>query len=311
MIFPTSLLSRLTDVANRHNQVRSQADYDGWLPPAEEVVGIPHHIFQICLRGREEDAETVYNSLPDSFKNNIKALKELNPGWDYHLICDKEANNFILRHYGDTVYDYYSRIDAHYGAARADFLRYLLLYEFGGVYLDLKSTVTESLSGHLRGDDRFLLFYWDIIAGGNHHCLIPDYIEGGEILQGFIISAKRHPFLRSVITQVLKNIDNYNPYTDGIGWTGVLNVCGPAMYTKAIYNETLNASAHQPALYRKGRPFQDFGYLVSFYQATEPGAYQKNLSLRDYRKETIPVVVGPNGLLNFINRPYLKILSRR
>ena len=177
--------------------------------------------------------------------------------------------------------------------------------------MDLKSTVTESLSDHLRGDDRFLLFYWDNIEGGNHHFLIPDYIEGGEMLQGFIISARRHPFLRSVILQVLKNIDRYNPYTDGIGWTGVLNVCGPAMYTKTLFEAARNADVSQPSLYRNGRPFQDFGFRVSFRQDTRAGSYQKNLSLRDYRKETVPVVVGPDRLMNAINRPYLKLLSKR
>ena len=307
-MFLTSLLSRLTDSCNRCYLSKASPDYDSWVPEASLSSGIAPNLFQICLRGKNEDAETVYKSLPDNFKKNIAYLKENNPGWDYQLVSDKDAEDFILKYYGDVILRYYHKIDNVYGAARADFLRYLLLYEKGGVYLDLKSSVKESLSGLIDEKDRFFLFYWDNMVGGNRHCLVPDYIENGEMLQGFIICARRHPFLRSVIIQVMKAMDHYNPYTDGIGWAGVMNITGPVIYSKTIYYESCQESPARNLCFRQGRPFQDFGYQVNIYQDATPGTYQKNLSLKDYRKQSVPVIKGPNLLMNAINVLYLKIL---
>ena len=308
-MFITSLLSGITQRCNQRYLSNHEPRYEDWIPSALDETGIPQRIYQICLRGNQEDAETVLQTLPDEVKNNIAHLKTNNPGWDYHLICDKEAENFISTAFGESILSYYRRIDKRYGSARADLLRYLLLYQNGGVYLDLKSTLDKSLSNNLLNNDKFLLFYWDNVKGGNRHCLIPNYIEQGEILQGFIISSPKHPFIRSVILQVLSCIDHYNPYLDGIGWTGVLNTTGPALYTKTIYNEVSLADTSQKKLYRAGRPFQDFGYKVNFYRDTTPGAYQKKLSFTDYRKQSVPVVIHPNALIDRINRTYLRIMT--
>ncbi len=308
-MFVTSLLSKWVDFNNRrHNKPLSF--YERLIPAAAGQTGIPHHIYQICLRGKNENADTVYASLPESFQQNIDFLKHNNPEWTYDLICDREAYQFIRDTYGESVLNYYLKIDEHYGSARADFLRYLLLYEKGGVYLDLKSTLTVSLSDHLGDHDRFLLFYWDNIPGGNRHCLIPDYIKEGEILQGFIVAAPKHPFLRSVILQVMAAIDQYNPYVDGVGWAGVLNVTGPALYTKTIYNEVCQSDSSYDQIYRRCKPFQELGYQVNFYHDPTPGSYQNKLQLKDYRALSLPITANPNKLLNWVNLRYLKLLAK-
>jgi mannosyltransferase OCH1-like enzyme len=129
------------------------------------------------------------------------------------------------------------RIDARYGAARADLFRYLLMYKVGGVYLDIKSGAAQPFDSVLRADDRFVLSYWDAsnaASGWGQHYELRD-IAAGELQQWHIICAPGHPFMHAVIETVLANIDTYVPSLHGVGKNGVLRVTGPIAYTRAIH----------------------------------------------------------------------------
>src|SRR5665213_1678332 len=85
------------------------------------------------------------NNMRPEFRDNVSRLQSLNKNWEHRLYDDQEIRDFIVDSYGSETIDYYERINPLYGAARADFFRYLLLYKFGGVYLDIKSTASKSL----------------------------------------------------------------------------------------------------------------------------------------------------------------------
>lgn len=268
---------------------------------------IPNNIFQICLRGRNSSASDVLNLLPDSFLENIQTLSSRNPAFIYQLFSDNEAEDFIKSQFGTELLKYYQRIDKQYLAAKADLLRYLLLYAQGGVYLDLKSTVDHPLHGRIRPDDQYLVFYWDNLPNGQHHCLIPDSIPKGEMLQAFIVAAKGHPFIREVIIQSLARMDSYNPYKDGVGWTGVLQTTGPVVYTQTIFS-LIQSEGVDSALFREDLPFNNFGFKVSFQGDYNPGQYQKQLSLRDYRSCSRPVIKSNSPGLQYANVAWLAML---
>lgn len=122
-------------------------DYDALLPSLTFVPGIPHSIYQTTK---------AKDKLPPAIEENIEKLKTTNPDWSYQLFDDRNNDQFILRHYGQSLLSYYNRIAPGYGAAKADFFRYLLIYRFGGVYLDIKSTITKPLSETVREDDAYL-----------------------------------------------------------------------------------------------------------------------------------------------------------
>lgn len=67
--------------------------------------------------------------LPHEIEQNIEHIKRLNPEYEYHLFDDEDIKAFILEHYGEVIWGYYQRIAPIYGAARADFFRYLLVYQ--------------------------------------------------------------------------------------------------------------------------------------------------------------------------------------
>lgn len=185
--------------------------------------------------------QTYYQEpLPDTLAENVANIKSLNPGWEYRFYNDDDIVRFISSNFPAAVLTYFERIDPRYGAARADFFRYLLMYKVGGVYLDIKSTTRLPLDTVIRPHDKFILSSWDSAVNGTHegwgkhHEL--NKIGGAEYQQWFIASAPGHPFMRSVIEYVMKNIDNYVPSLHGHGKPAVLRVTGPIAYSLAIHS---------------------------------------------------------------------------
>lgn len=205
---------------------RQPVGYD--LPSLEEGTHIPRLLHQ-----------TFYSrDLPAELQQNVARLKSLNPDWEYRFYDDAAIVEFIAKNYPPAVLQYFERIDPRYGAARADLFRYLLMYKAGGVYLDIKSSATRPLDEVLDPQDRFLLSEWnnesdEFNVWGKHYEL-RDF-GGREFQQWYIACAPGHPYLRSVIENVLRNIDTYIPGLHGTGKPGVLRVTGPIAYSLAIH----------------------------------------------------------------------------
>lgn len=181
----------------------------------------------------------IHQTLPNkaeinpAFIENAKKLKRLNPGWSYRLYDDHDIRTFIDHHYPDML-PVYERINPEYGPARADLFRYLLMYLYGGVYLDIKSTVNRPLDMVLMPDDEYILSYWNQRRNPGAG-FFPELEPNKEYQQWHIIARPKHPFLEEVINSVVRNINTYQPYK-GVGKLGVLRLCGPIAYTKAIQN---------------------------------------------------------------------------
>ena len=172
-------------------------------------------------------------------EKNVAQIRSSNPNWEYRFYTDQDVVNFVRVEYGDRILEYFNRINPMYGPARADLFRYLLMYKIGGVYQTSRvqpqghlmrfcrqGIATCSHNGRRTAKGRF------IKAGGIHPEL--RQIKGGEYQNWHIIVAPGHPFLRAVISNVLRNIDIYYPF-HGVGKLGVLNLTGPVSYTLAIH----------------------------------------------------------------------------
>ncbi len=176
--------------------------------------------------------------LPPALAENLLATKATNPDWEHRLHDDADIEAFIGRHYGAQMRRTYLRINPRYGAARADLFRYLLMYEVGGVYLDIKAATRLPLSTVIRGDDRYLISQWPKVTKGRFRGWgqYPElsHVPGGEFQQWCIVAAPGHPFLQAVIERVLANLDLYLPSMHGVGRWPVLRLTGPIAYTVAI-----------------------------------------------------------------------------
>lgn len=170
-----------------------------------------------------------------ALQDNIRRLQALNPGWEHRLYDNADVQRFVADNYAEVVVRAFKRINPVYGPAVADFFRYLLLYQFGGVYLDVKSTAMRPLDEVITTDD-YLLSRWNNAPGGR----FPGWGRHAELgaesefQQWHIVSPPAHPFLKAAIVKVMWNIDRYTPDLYGTGKDGVLRVTGPIAYTLAI-----------------------------------------------------------------------------
>lgn len=193
------------------------------MPEVEPSVEIPKIIYQTF--GTKH--------LPAPLADNVEYIKNLNPSWEHVLFDDQDIVSFIRSEYGTEILELYFRINEKYGAARADLFRYLVIYRFGGVYLDIKSRMLKSLDDIIKPSDKFLLSRWGDIDISEHGEL--RHIPGGEFENWHVIGIKGHPFLRHVANAVFDNIESYRPWRQGVGKNAVLRVTGPVAYTLAIY----------------------------------------------------------------------------
>jgi hypothetical protein len=264
------------------------------LPHVDAGAVIPPIIHQIYLRGSSgrERADDPVSLLPDVLRRNVGELKALNGGWEHRLYDDEAAETFIRDHYGRAMLRLFHAIDPAYGAARADLLRYLIVYRLGGVYLDLKSRFRVPIDQVIdRATDRFVVAQWSNGPGEQYegwglHADVAQ-VDGGEYQQWHVIAAPGSLLLRAVLERVCSNILRYRPWRDGVGWLAVLRLTGPIAYTFAIH-PLLDTCPH-----RRVRREAELGLEYSIL----PDRAHYSLFKGHYRQSRRPLVrhAGPVG----------------
>jgi hypothetical protein len=247
--------------------------------------------------------QTFASEIPDTLQDAVAGLTSRNPLWEHRLYNNKDVDLFILNNYGKQYQKIYRMISPEYGAARADFFRYLLMYKVGGVYLDLKSSFDRPIDEVISRDESYVLAKWrnekgEVHEGWGLHDELRKFPRG-EFQQWHIIATAGHPFLRAVIDSVVRNIINYDFSKCGAGWSGVLNTTGPIAYTKAI----------APLVSDYPCTIIDNESIMSLTYSVLPKSSHINLDKNHYIRRTTPVVfrTGGSGVIDrsaFIMRTY-------
>ena len=208
------------------------------VPEVEQGTEIPktvHHIYFGKITALE-------------YLDHLQALRDRNSEYKFVMHDDNSAEKFIKDHFGNHILSYFRRINPEYAAAKSDFLRYLIIYAEGGIYLDVKSSFSTPIRDSVSGREGFILTQWMNQPGqldeGVGLRKAVGQVSGGEFQQWHVIAWKGHPYLRMVIASMLYQIDRYRPWTHLTGRIGVLNVTGPILYTNAIY-PILNNHKHK------------------------------------------------------------------
>lgn len=249
----------------------------------------------------------IHQTFPDSsllkpeLISNITWLKNNNPNWEYRLYDDKDITDFISNYYSKEILSKFDQINPIYGAARADLFRYLLMYHYGGVYLDIKSTITKPLDEVLQSNDEYILSQWKNKPGERHDKwgLPPDlnHHSGGEFQQWHIVTRPQHPFLKSVIANVIRNIDSYQANSMSVGRIGVLRTTGPIAYTLSIV--PILDKYH----YRLVDIEKDLGFIYSIYESPQQPSSHIALFKTHYASRKEPIVIkpgiSPNNPINY------------
>jgi len=170
--------------------------------------------------------------LPLQIIQVIKRNKEICHNCKFIFYDDKQCEELLQNNFNDEIFNAYKKINPSYGAMRADFFRYCVLYLYGGIYLDIKSKITYPLFKIITKEDICIL---DIPRTS----LEKWRFNSPTYEQWLLIFAPRHPYLLEIINQLVNNINkkyipkevnNYPLNKKG----KILNISGPDAFTKAI-----------------------------------------------------------------------------
>jgi len=151
--------------------------------------------------------KTIYQTwytknVSEDMANVITVLKDLNPDYQYRLYDDSDCEEYIGKEYPQFLSLYKSVIP---GAYRADLWRLLILYQYGGVYVDAKQHHHRSLSTIIDPDvsmfvckDRPKNYIYNAILG----------------------AVPRHPYIGYCILMTVYNIANCYKGKDPLDITG-------------------------------------------------------------------------------------------
>ena len=169
-------------------------------------------------------------NLPPRVQAKIYNFRRLNPEYAYKLFTDADMDTFVNQYYPGEIASCYNRLNII--VAKVDFWRYLVLYKYGGVYLDMDSSIEIALHDLIKDEDTAV-----ITAEGNPNLYV----------QWALIFAKEHPILKRTIELVVDNIKN-NRFPNNI-----LKMTGPYVYTRAIdeiHLEFFNAKIDHSSIHK-------------------------------------------------------------
>jgi len=150
------------------------------------------------------------NLHPD-IQQKINNLKQINSEYTYYLYDDNDMDDFVNEHFNGEIAECYNRLNII--VAKVDFWRYLVLYKYGGIYLDMDSSIDKPLDELIKQEDQAI-----ITAEGNPNLYV----------QWAMIFSKEHPILKRTIELICNNIKN-NSYPNSIH-----QMTGPSVYTRSI-----------------------------------------------------------------------------
>jgi mannosyltransferase OCH1-like enzyme len=181
---------------------------------------IPKNIFQSWYT----------KDLPTLIQKRINIMKGMNPDYTYRLYTDDEMDEFVNTEFKGEIADCYNKLNII--VAKVDFWRYLILYKYGGVYLDMDSHISVPLNKIIRDEDQAI-----ITAEKNPNIFA----------QWALFFNKRHPILKQLIELIVYNI-NTNKHPECVTKT-----TGPFAYSTAIkiyhyslYNVLFNHESIKP-----------------------------------------------------------------
>ncbi len=192
------------------------------------------------------------NDIPDKYKSFTYRVKKMNPKSKYMFFTDQDIDYFIKNKFPE-YYNVYQKFP--YKIQKIDFFRYLAVYYYGGVYLDLDIYLYKSL--HHIGKNNKPVFPLEYTKNG-------DKILREQGFQGLIgnyafYAPKKCIFLKKIIDNIVNNRTEKN--IKGLNnQKYVFYTTGPVMVTQSYidFNNKQNVDIIKPKIFKSGS-FGDYG----------------------------------------------------
>lgn len=166
-------------------------------------------------------------NLPNKIEKILIKNRELNPEHEFIIYTDEQTYDFVNSNFSGEIFDAFSKLK--HPVARADFWRYLILYKYGGCYLDIDSKFNNSINDFVNNNDEAL-----ISAEKNPN----NYVQWA------LFYKKEHPILMRTVELIISNINK------GLFKNNIESLTGPKIYAESIKeyykfstNEELNWSS--------------------------------------------------------------------
>jgi mannosyltransferase OCH1-like enzyme len=141
--------------------------------------------------------------LQNQMKQTVDNLRSANPEFKHVLMDDQDCSEYIRKNFSDSTYRAYLALNP--GAYRADLWRYCILYNEGGIYLDIKYACYNQFKLiDLCYDEHF----------------VQDYGEGGGIYNALMVCKPKNELLKKTIVQIIENVRTKFYGTSDLGITG-------------------------------------------------------------------------------------------
>lgn len=152
---------------------------------------IPKVIYQ-CYHDKSKIPQKVYNN-----------IQKFAPNYKHVVYNDDECKSFIKKNYGQKYINIFNYLLKKFPAFGADFWRYLILYKYGGIYLDIKIELIEPMDDTI---NRIGKSSFATILGRQRHTppLLRWYQPACAAMQGVIFSSPSHPILKLCIDYMKK-----------------------------------------------------------------------------------------------------------
>jgi mannosyltransferase OCH1-like enzyme len=202
------------NISNINNKINKEIPYyyieiPSFIKKKEEIIDtqiIPRILIQTYKN----------NYLHPCVHNNIMHILSKNPSYDYYFINDHDAIKLIEDYFDSDGLNAFKKLKV--GSAKGDFIRYIALYIYGGVYLDLDATINMDLNNFIQKNSDYYFLY------ENYFSIITNW---------FIAITPKHIIMKKIIEEMVKRINNNIE-------NNILLITGPDMISCVIYNHFTN-----------------------------------------------------------------------
>ena len=150
-------------------------------------------------------------NFPQKIEKILNKNRKLNPDFKFHIYTDDQLFDFVKSNYDSEIFNAFEKLK--HPVARADMWRYLILFKYGGVYLDIDSKFNNPITSFIEDDDEGL-----ISAEKNK----------GNYVQWALFYKKEHPILSKTVEYIIENIDS------GLYKNDIEKLTGPKVYARSI-----------------------------------------------------------------------------
>lgn len=128
--------------------------------------------------------------IPDKWKEAVESCKEIYKGYKYMLWTDDLMKKFVKKEY---PFFYKTYNEYPHTIQRCDAFRFLVIYKYGGIYIDMDVYCKKSITPLLK-----------------HDLLLVKSANYDTFTNCFMASVPEHPFIKYCIDKLIDHKDSYS-----------------------------------------------------------------------------------------------------